>query len=313
MGTIDGVETCDGEARVDLEIFAERLKGGERDTDGEPLTVAVSVPPVPLKAVPLAKYNSPGEDVAGGDALDDCLDVFVGLAVALGLFVPDKLAFSVRETIGDRETLREGLDDADLVPCAPSTREPFTSMSVPGENVGTGDGVAERFDVPVDFVLAVELAVAIFVLLGDGLTAEERDANGDLDTLGVLRDEAESVPLVALKSVPFTLKFSAPADAVGRRGEGETNADLLAFAERETRDDVLPIGELLAAAEFEPPIPFTRLPLKSANAPADAVGTRGDGVAERVDVAVELALPVAVFVAVRVKLDDAEALGEREV
>ena len=87
---------------------------------------------------------------------------------------------------------------------------------------------------------------------------------------------------------------------------------MLTLADRETRDDGLLNGELLAAAEVVPPTPFTRVPLKSENAPADAVGPGGDGVAERVDVAVALALPVAVLVAVHVALDDALALGERE-
>jgi len=55
VGTSEGVEAGDGEARVDPETFADRLDNGERDTDGEPLTVVVSVPPVPLKAVSLTK------------------------------------------------------------------------------------------------------------------------------------------------------------------------------------------------------------------------------------------------------------------
>ncbi len=71
----------------------------------------------------------------------------------------------------------------------------------------------------------------------------------------------------------------------------------LAFIERDARGLCETLGERDEDADSVPIVPLTTVPLKTRNAPGDAVGAFGDGVADRVDVAVELAVPVEVLVA----------------
>ena len=79
-------------------------------------------------------------------------------------------------------------------------------------------------------------------------------------------------------------------------------ADLVAFIERDARGLCETFGERDEDVDSVPLVPFTIVPLTTLNAPGDAVGFATDGDADRVDVAVELAVPVALFVALALRV-----------
>jgi hypothetical protein len=88
--------------------------------------------------------------------------------------------------------------------------------------------------------------------------------------------------------------------------------DEVAVMVGDARGDLLMLDDGLSDGDRVPCGPFTHVPLINTSAPAEAVAAAGEGVAEFVDVAVELPLPVELAVAVLVRLEDGLMGEERE-
>ena len=206
-GVADFVAVADELALLVALAVAELVRDGFVLGETAPLVV----PPVPSTTSEPLKKSRPADAVARGDALAVRVDVALDVAVALALAVSDLLAFIVRETNDDRDTLGEPLDDAERVP--PLRTLPLTTYGAPGVPVSTGEALADRVDVRVELALPVAVLVAVRVRFGEALPIGEVDTRGDRDTLKEPLDEAVSVPAVPLNSMPFNMN-GAPELAV---------------------------------------------------------------------------------------------------
>ncbi len=155
----------------------------------------------------------------------------------------------------------------------------------------------------VELALLVELAVAVRVRFGDGLTAALRETSGDFDALAERDDEVDSVPPDTLCHVSLTKKGSPELGVRVATTDGDTAVVALAICEGDALGERDTLGEPLSDAVRVPSVALYTTPLSTYGPPVVAVGK-----GEHVDVAeldaVDDELPVELDVAVSVRLGD---------